>query len=382
MSLATTPLTSIEESSVGLSLAQLLAKHPESARRTILRVMARLIEEGRVEAIGAARARRYRASALIAPTAALLEEFPPGIPLSADSRDIVAYVDQPLETRRPVGYQRDFQQAYEPNRTWYLPESLRRQLHRMGITKPAGAPAGTYSRAPPWQRRCSGKFLLSFHSHRDRAMDTRTPQNFEDLPRNFAELVAPARTALVLWDLQKGLAGKASNLATLKANAAALIAAAEKAGVMVAWSEHTFPPLDQMSGPWLAWMMRRQGVARPQELKPMFQAGSADVAWLEGFQPLPHHLVLKKQQPSLFFNTPFDHHLRIKGIRTIVLVGFATDIGIDFTARHGNALGYHSVIVEDATGAYAQANHERSIAFLSDWANVASTAQVVAQWGG
>ena len=23
-------------------------------------------------------------------------------------------------------------------------------------------------------------------------------------------------------------------------------------------------------------------------------------------------LVLKKQQPSLFFNTPFDHHLRIK----------------------------------------------------------------------
>ena len=212
-------------------------------------------------------------------------------------------------------------------------------------------------------------------------MNHRTPLNFQDLPHSFAELVAPERTALVLWDLQKGLAGKASNLGTLKANATALIAAAEKAGVMVAWSEHTFPPLDQLSGPWLSWMMKRQGVMRPEDLKPMFQTGSEEIEWLDGFKPLSHHLVLKKQQPSLFFNTSFDHHLRIKGIRTIVLAGFATDIGIDFTARHANALGYHAVIVDDATGAYAQVNHERSIAFLRDWAEVASTARVVAQWG-
>jgi nicotinamidase-related amidase len=213
-------------------------------------------------------------------------------------------------------------------------------------------------------------------------MNTRTALNFQDLPRTFAELVAPARTALVLWDLQKGLAGKATNVATLAPNAAALIAAADAAGVMVAWSEHTFPPLDQLSGHWLRWMMKRQNVSRPEDLLPMWQAGSEEVQWLDGFRPQPHHLVLKKQQPSLFFNTPFDHHLRIKGIRTIVLAGFATDIGIDFTARHGNALGYHAVIAEDACGAYAQANHERSIAFLRDWAEVASTADLVAQWSG
>ena len=213
-------------------------------------------------------------------------------------------------------------------------------------------------------------------------MNTRTALNFQDLPRTFAELVATARTALVLWDLQKGLAGKATNVATLAPNAAALIAAADAAGVMVAWSEHTFPPLDQLSGHWLRWMMKRQNVSRPEDLLPMWQAGSEEVQWLDGFRPQPHHLVLKKQQPSLFFNTPFDHHLRIKGIRTIVLAGFATDIGIDFTARHGNALGYHAVIAEDACGAYAQANHERSIAFLRDWAEVASTADLVAQWSG
>jgi len=46
-----------------------------------------------------------------------------------------------------VGYQRDFLDAYRPNETWYLSESLRRQLHKMGRTADVDAPAGTYSRA-------------------------------------------------------------------------------------------------------------------------------------------------------------------------------------------------------------------------------------------
>ncbi|MDO8769022.1 MAG: hypothetical protein Q7K57_10015 [Burkholderiaceae bacterium] len=61
---------------------------------------------------------------------------PPHIPLSPDSRDILAYIDQPLAARKPVGYQRDFLDAYQPNVTWYLSESLRRQLHNMGTTTP------------------------------------------------------------------------------------------------------------------------------------------------------------------------------------------------------------------------------------------------------
>ncbi len=67
--------------------------------------------------------------------------------MSDDSRDILAYVDQALEARKPVGYQRDFLDAYHPNRTWYLPESVRRTFHEMGRTANADAPAGTYSRA-------------------------------------------------------------------------------------------------------------------------------------------------------------------------------------------------------------------------------------------
>ncbi|MBM5810918.1 MAG: Fic family protein [Gammaproteobacteria bacterium] len=104
--------------------------------------------EGAIKALGAGRARRYAAAA-IGPAAASGAEdvFPRHIPLSADSRDILAYVDQPLELRQPVGYQRDFLDAYQPNRTRYLPEPLRRQLRKMGDTGQTRLPAGSYGRA-------------------------------------------------------------------------------------------------------------------------------------------------------------------------------------------------------------------------------------------
>lgn len=101
-------------------------------------------------ALGAGRARRYFAADTPSGSGVLAsrtDSFPPFIPLSADSQDILAYIDQPAEARKPVGYQRDFLDVYRPNETWYLSESLRRQLHKMGKTTDFGQPAGTYSRA-------------------------------------------------------------------------------------------------------------------------------------------------------------------------------------------------------------------------------------------
>ena len=143
-------LNSIQSSSHGLTLAELLTGHPDIARRTAQRLIAKLIESGQVAAQGEGRARRYfGAGAPAIPDVRTThgDHFPPFIPLSADSQDILAYVDQPPQARKPVGYQHDFLDAYRPNKTWYLSESLRRQLHKMGRTADVDEPAGTYSRA-------------------------------------------------------------------------------------------------------------------------------------------------------------------------------------------------------------------------------------------
>lgn len=151
MSSSTDLLNTIQASGNGLTLAELQTHHPGIPRRTAQRLIAKLIESGQVAASGNGRARRYVGSATQVPTAdevsARADRFPSFIPRSADSQDILAYIDQPLEARKPVGHQRDFLDAYRPNETWYLSASLRRQLHKMGRTADVDAPAGTYSRA-------------------------------------------------------------------------------------------------------------------------------------------------------------------------------------------------------------------------------------------
>ena len=150
MSSTTGLRNSIQASRNGLTLAELLTAHTEIARRTAQRLIAALIASGQITALGEGRARRYVGAGIESGAGtppASADGLPPFIPVSADSQGILAYIDQPPEARKPVGYQRDFLDAYRPNETWYLSKSLRRQLHKMGRTADLDAPAGTYSRA-------------------------------------------------------------------------------------------------------------------------------------------------------------------------------------------------------------------------------------------
>src|SRR5690606_23985497 len=104
----------------GLTLAELQLRLPAIPRRTVQRQIAGLLASGQLVARGAGRARRYFPGVVgVAEPGAAYDAGV--IPLSADSRDVLAYVQQPLAARKPVGYQREFLEAYQPNQTWYLP---------------------------------------------------------------------------------------------------------------------------------------------------------------------------------------------------------------------------------------------------------------------
>jgi hypothetical protein len=68
------------------------------------------------------------------------------IPISTESRIIRDIVRQPIMQRKPVGYIRSFLETYEPGVAFYLPQSLRDQLHEIGRTPAFQRPAGTYAR--------------------------------------------------------------------------------------------------------------------------------------------------------------------------------------------------------------------------------------------
>jgi nicotinamidase-related amidase len=203
----------------------------------------------------------------------------------------------------------------------------------------------------------------------------------ERLPLTLEDFLARDQVALVMWDFQKGLAGKALHANRVIAAAQKLLAAADAAGVPVIWSRHVLPPLDVMSGPFKLFLMKKQKVTNPDDLAPAMQIGMEETEFVDGLAPAAHHIILEKSQPSLFVDTPLELRLHALGVKTIVLAGVATDIGIEFNARHADESGFYCVIAEDATGSYTDAAQERSIAFLRSWTSpVVSTDEIIRRW--
>ena len=123
-------------------------------RRTLQRRLQKLIDAQRVSTEGESIALVYKlmsgsvvsASASMTLTTTATAESELYVPVSPAGAAIRDQLRRPLMHRRPVGYQRELLQNYQPGATFYLPESLRRQLHEMGRTSANERPAGTYAR--------------------------------------------------------------------------------------------------------------------------------------------------------------------------------------------------------------------------------------------
>jgi hypothetical protein len=123
-------------------------------RRTLQRRLQKLIEAHRLTAEGESIALVYKVASSVAVAISGVAasvyvgvaEAELYISVSPEGAGIRDQVRLPLMHRRPVGYQREFLDAYQPEETFYLSESLRSQLHDMGRTAPGERPAGTYAR--------------------------------------------------------------------------------------------------------------------------------------------------------------------------------------------------------------------------------------------
>ena len=121
--------------------------------RTLQRRLARLVAEKRLIAEGRGRASRYRLPAATAELHAVLPAIKAEgygetyIPISSEAEVIKRAVREPIQRRRPVGYDRRFLDGYRPNDTFYLPAETRQRLLESGRS-PDGErlPAGTYVR--------------------------------------------------------------------------------------------------------------------------------------------------------------------------------------------------------------------------------------------
>lgn len=75
----------------------------------------------------------------------------------------------------------------------------------------------------------------------------------------------------------------------------------------------------------------------------------------------PGDICLTKRQWGAFYGTEMDLQLRRRGIKTIVLAGIATNIGVESTAREAWEHNYAIVLAENATSAMSAEMHQFAI---------------------
>ena len=110
-------------------------------RRTLQRRLEQLEKAGRIRITGAGRATRYLPRA-----SAKKSTDDSAIPLSFDAKEIINQVSRPIQIRQPVGYHREFIDGYQPNKTWYLPATIRKHLMDRGRRIGVDYTAGTFIR--------------------------------------------------------------------------------------------------------------------------------------------------------------------------------------------------------------------------------------------
>lgn len=141
----------LDRGTIAQRVAAALGEQPP--QRTLNRWLQELVDEGRIERIGAGRQTRYRLPAVekspsdvAAATERGAEADEDYIPLSPAGGEVRAQIRKPLGARVPVGYQEGFLRDYTPGATWYLSEPVRARLHELGRTPDGARPAGTFAR--------------------------------------------------------------------------------------------------------------------------------------------------------------------------------------------------------------------------------------------
>ncbi|HTT73170.1 MAG TPA: isochorismatase family cysteine hydrolase [Thermoplasmata archaeon] len=182
-------------------------------------------------------------------------------------------------------------------------------------------------------------------------------------------------SALVVWDMQRGIAGRAYNGAEIVPRIRELLVAYRARGLPVVYSQHTMPP-PAWGNPAMARAWARRGIpAGGLRLTP----GSPDWTILPELAPEPEELVLPKTTPSFFVGTPLEAMLRFRGIATLVLTGVSAEAGILGTARHAIDLGFLPLVVEDAVGSMSPDGRAQGLATLRALCDVEPAASVVAR---
>lgn len=195
------------------------------------------------------------------------------------------------------------------------------------------------------------------------------------------DLVSPSNSAVIVVDVQndfcepEGSAGKAgkdtSAAMAMIPRVQRFLQAARDHGTNVIFIQTIHEPSTDSA----AWIGRRKDESRKNCLKGTWGAEFTGIA------PLPPEPVVNKHRYSAFLNTRLDSVLRTLKVENLLVLGVATNVCVESTARHGYMLDYNVVFVSDCAAAYDQQDHEMTLQnHRRYFGTVATSDEVIAAW--
>jgi nicotinamidase-related amidase len=185
------------------------------------------------------------------------------------------------------------------------------------------------------------------------------------IPETLNEACTPARSALLVYDMQVGILKQITERDRIIAAVRRVLEAARRADVRTFFLRHVSLPQNLAGVFQLRQAMQWQGVTRVEDIKPWFLRDSPGYPITGELDVQPTEAVFDKITMSAFEGTPLDIVLRDCGVDVFVIVGVATEIGIEPTVRHGADLGYIPVVVTDACAAGDEAAGKRAVDVMS-----------------
>lgn len=198
------------------------------------------------------------------------------------------------------------------------------------------------------------------------------------------ESLEPARTALIVIDLQNGFMapGQPAEMPVARAivpNVNRLSEATRRAGGTVVWIQNTFDR--EAAQTWSVWRTSFATGDWGQRMEEAFTPGNFGHEIYAGLTTAPDDLVVPKRRFSALVqgSSGLDQILRQRGIDTLIIVGTATNVCCESTLRDGMMLNYKCIMVSDANATRTDEEHNATLATVAViFGDVRSTDEVIA----
>jgi biuret amidohydrolase len=186
-----------------------------------------------------------------------------------------------------------------------------------------------------------------------------------EIPDALADACHPDRMALIVYDMQVGVVRQLADGPQVTERVGRVLEAARAAGVRVFFIRYMSLPKELMGVSQLRTAMAWQRKDRVEDIVSPFPRDSPGFEIVPELAPRDSEAIFDRLAISAFEGTPLGFALRDAQLTAFAIVGVATEVGIEPTARHGADLGLIPVVVTDACGAGDPSAAKRSLDALA-----------------